>query len=62
MAREWLKEKRKAKGLSTFQVARALGMSQSHYSMIEAGTRRPSVEKAKKIGDFLKFDWARFYE
>lgn len=61
MERKWLKEMRMALGLSTQQLAKKLGMSQSHYSMIEVGTRRPSVEKAKKIGKFLNFDWTRFY-
>lgn len=62
MAREWLREKRKAKGLSTYRIAQALGISQSHYSMIEVGTRNPRVEMAKKIGSYLKFNWTKFYE
>ena len=43
------------------QVGEAAGISESFYSMIESGERRPSVETAKKIAAVLGFDWTLFY-
>lgn len=57
-----LKTKRLALNMSQKQFAESCGMSQQHYAFIEAGTRRPSPEKAKKIAEVLGFDWTLFYE
>lgn len=57
-----LKEKRLAMNMSQKRFAETCGMSQQHYAFIEAGTRRPSPEKAKKIAEVLGFDWTLFYE
>lgn len=57
-----LKKIRTEKGVSQIKVCKAAGISQSYYSSIENGVRRPSVEVAKKIGEFLQFDWTLFFE
>lgn len=44
------------------EVADKIGMSQSGYALIETGSRRPSVETAKKIASVLGFDWVKFFE
>lgn len=62
--REWLKEIRKKKGLSQYQVARQAKLSQSYYAGIEVGNRghKLPVQTAKKIAEVLDFDWTKFYE
>jgi transcriptional regulator with XRE-family HTH domain len=62
MQRSWLKEIRENKDLPQKLVARSIGITQTHYSTIESGKRRPSVETAKKIADVLGFDWTMFFE
>lgn len=37
-------------------------ISRQHYSLIENGDRRPSVEVAKKIGALLGLKWTLFFE
>lgn len=56
-----LKENRINKGLTMRQVSEASNISESFYSMIENGERRPSVETAKKIAAVLGFDWTMFF-
>ena len=62
--RKWLKEIRKKKGLSQYQVARQAKLSQSYYAGIETGERghKLPVQTAKKIAEVLDFDWTKFYE
>ncbi len=62
--REWLKEIRKKKGLSQYQVARQAKLSQSYYAGIETGDRghKLPVHTAKKIAKALDFNWTKFYE
>ena len=43
-------------------VAKAVGLGQSYYSMIENGKRRPSKRTAIRIGRVLGVDWRRFFE
>lgn len=57
-----LKEIRRKKGLTGGKIALQSGISQQHYSLIERGERRPSVEVAKRIAATLGFEWTRFYE
>lgn len=57
-----LKIKRTEKNLTMRQVGENAGITESYYSMIENGDRRPSVETAKKIAAVLGFDWTLFYE
>lgn len=58
----WLKDERKKKKLSTYKVANMAGISQSHYSMIENGSRSARAQTAKKIAGVLGFEWTRFFE
>ena len=57
-----LKELRIKKDVTMRQVADCAGITESMYCLIENGKRRPSPEVAKRIGDFLDFDWTRFYD
>jgi transcriptional regulator with XRE-family HTH domain len=57
-----LKELRLKKNLDQKDVAEIVGITPQFYSYIEAGERRPSPEKAKKIAEILGFDWTLFYE
>lgn len=57
-----LKIRRTEKNLTMRQVGENAGITESYYSMIENGDRRPSVETAKKIAAVLGFDWTLFYE
>lgn len=60
--REWLRDIRKARGLTEAAVAAAAGITQVAYHWIESGERTPRPETAMKIGAFLCFPWTRFYE
>lgn len=43
-------------------IAKAAGITQQHYSLIESGKRIPSVPIAKRIAKVLGFEWTRFFE
>lgn len=60
--KDWLKEIRKKNGMTTFEVAKKIGISQSMYSSIENDYRNVSVNNAKKIAELFNFNWTRFYE
>ncbi len=60
--REWLKEMRDNRGFTQNEVSRLSGISRSHYTHIEKGTKTPSVETAKVIAKTLKFNWVIFFE
>lgn len=60
--RKWLKELRAQKGVTTYEAADAVGISQTLYSSIENGLRGVTVKNAKKIADFYGIEWTRFYE
>lgn len=57
----WISEIRTRKRITQKTVARIVGISRAHYTNIESGKRRPSPEIAKKIAEFLDFDWTRFF-
>lgn len=59
---DWLKSIRKDANLSTYKAAKSIGISQSHYSSIENGSRGVTVTNAKKIASFFGFDWTKFFE
>lgn len=50
------------RGLTMKQISNELDISESYYSLIENGERRPSVSVAKRIGAVLGFDWTKFFE
>lgn len=47
---------------SQYQMSEKIGIAQSTYASIEVGSRRPSVEMAKKIASVMGFEWTRFFE
>jgi len=60
LTREWLV---KARGSITHEeVAEMAEIKRQYYSMIENGTRTPSVSVAKKIAAALGFKWTIFFE
>lgn len=62
MVRKWLIEIRKEAGLTHEEIANSVGIKRQYYSKIENGTRRPSVQVAKKIAELLQFDWTIFFD
>ena len=50
---ENLREARLAAGLSQKEVAEAIGVAKSTYSLYESGGREPDVEKIKKLAGIL---------
>lgn len=57
--RKWLASMRGER--TQEDIALILGIHRAHYSHIEKGTRTPSVDLAKKIGNELNFDWTLFF-
>lgn len=57
---DWLVEIRGKR--SQQKVADEIGIAQSSYASIEVGSRRPSVDMAKKIAAVLGFEWTKFFE
>lgn len=60
--RKWLKELRTQQGLTQEYVASAASIERAYYTMIENGSRDPSVTTAKSISDVLGFNWTIFFE
>lgn len=58
----YLRDLRIKQGWTMAQSAKGIGISESYYSLIENGERRPSVEIAKKIANLFGFDWTLFYD
>lgn len=59
--RTWLKETREQSGLTQKELAHRIGVSRPAYTMIENGSRNPSVGIAKRIGLALEIDWTYFF-
>lgn len=59
---KWIRDAREKKKMSTYDVARLSGVSQSHYFMIESGQRNASPKTAKKIAEILSVDWTKFFD
>ena len=53
--RDWLKEKRRERGYTMAQMAEKLGITESYYSLIEAGDRQKKMDMilAGKLSDVL---------
>ncbi|WAH42797.1 helix-turn-helix domain-containing protein [Alicyclobacillus fastidiosus] len=60
MRREWLVKYRGDK--TQCDVAAHCNIHRGHYSLIETGDRTPSVAVAKRIANYLGFDWTLFFE
>lgn len=48
--------------MTQYDVAMNSGIQRSYYTMIESGSRTPSVNTAKLISKTLGFDWIIFFE
>ncbi|WP_342441741.1 helix-turn-helix transcriptional regulator [Lysinibacillus sp. FSL K6-0075] len=59
--RSWLKEIRMSQGIKQEEIAVSAEISRGYYANIERGEKTPSVEVAKKIAAFLKFEWSNFF-
>ena len=60
MALDWLKKLRGDKTMK--EIAKKSNISESYYSMIESGIRRPPIDTARAIAETLHFDWIIFYD
>ena len=60
--RERLKERRKSAGYTQSDMAGFLECTEQYYNLIENDRRRPSPEKAQKIGKILSMDLTEFYK
>ncbi|MDU0077705.1 helix-turn-helix transcriptional regulator [Bacillus velezensis] len=60
--REWLKHQRLEKGYTQQDVATAAKIKRAYYTMIENGSRKPSVPVSKRIGVILDLPWTFFFE
>lgn len=57
-----LLEERKKKNFTQRKVGELSGISESYYSMIESGERKPPVKTAKRIAAVLGFNWTQFFK
>lgn len=60
--RIWLQKKRQELNLSQDDIAVAVGIKRPYYTMIENGSRNPSVKVAKKISLLLGCKWTLFFD
>lgn len=58
--REWLVERRKKEKLTQLEISKLVGISLSHYCLIENDKRNPSIFVAQKIAQVLKINWLNF--
>lgn len=58
---EIVREKRKEKGLTQQDVAKAIGLSRISVNKIEQGKCKPKLSNAKKLGELLGFDFVEIY-
>lgn len=56
-----LEDYRKRAALTQEQVAEKVGTTQSYYSQIESGLRKPSIRMAEKIAQALGIKWQNVY-
>lgn len=57
-----VKRARQAKGFSQGDIGDMFGFTRQYYQQIEVGTKRPSIEMAKTLGELLDIEWTTFYE
>ena len=60
--RDWLIQLRLKKDMTQEEVAEAVGIKRSYYSMIEKGIRNPSVSVAKRIAKTIGCKWTNFFD
>ena len=59
--RTFLKEARRAKGLTMKALSQLCEISEGAYCNIELGKRNVSVSVAKKIAKVLDIEWTKFF-
>ena len=57
-----LTQLRLKKEVTQEELGKAIGVSEKTISTYETGRRNLPVDKAKKIGEYFKFDWWELYE
>ena len=57
-----IEAQRKQMDMTQEEVASKAGIARTSYTNIETGSRRPSVDVAKRIAAVLGFDWVLFFE
>ena len=60
--RDWMREKRKALGLTQVQLSAKANVSVRSISHAEMGVRNPEVPIAKRLASVLGVHWTKFYE
>lgn len=60
--RTWLQQERVKVNKTQEDVANAAGIKRPYYTQIESGVRRPSVEVAQKIANYIGFNWVLFFD
>lgn len=48
--------------LTMREVSIAIGIAEGYLSFLETGKRKPSIAVAKKLAEFYKLDWTKFFE
>ncbi|MBU6112494.1 helix-turn-helix transcriptional regulator [Mammaliicoccus lentus] len=61
MNNKWLLDRRKQLGMTQQDLANITGLHRSYITMIENGTRNPSVTVAKKIAKAVNVEWVIFF-
>jgi len=60
--RDWLRQRRKEKGLTLVQLSKIVKISQPYLTQFELGNRTPRPEQAQALARVLGgFDWTDFY-
>ena len=57
-----LREKRRERGMTQTELAKAVGSGQSSIARFEKGQLTPKPHTAQKIAAVLGFSWTEFYE
>ena len=57
-----LKDLRLKKHLTQEELASKIGAQRSTITSIELGYTKPSIETAKKLGNFFNVKWTKFFE
>ncbi len=60
--RRWLLNTRLSNKLTHGEVAARANIGRAYYTMIENGSRTPSVAVAKRLGDVLGIGWTLFFD
>lgn len=59
---EFLRIIRNDRKLTLRKVSKELGIAECYLSQLETGKRKPSIAVAKRLAEFYKLDWTKFFE